>query len=117
MMENTNSSKMDDRILTTNIEATVQQANILAMIDRKVVIKEKIEKGKKKTYVIGLELIDDLNTTKRLKEFTKKLKTNFGCGCQLTKDDNKKDLLILQGSHKEKITIYIKSKYPSVQIT
>ena len=87
------------------------------MIDKKVSIKEKVERGKKKTVVSGLEMIDDLATEKGLKDFAKKLKTGFGCGCQITKDeDTKKDILIFQGNHRDKIYTFIKKAYPNTQI-
>lgn len=101
-----------------NIVGIAKEQNaIVSMIDKKVVIKEKIEKGKKKTVVSGLEIIEELSSDKGLRNFSKKLKTTFGCGCQLTIDtDTKQKILIFQGNHKDKIRALIKDKYPNIQV-
>jgi translation initiation factor 1 (eIF-1/SUI1) len=107
-----NSSKSEGKV-----EENAHKKNLIAL-DKKIVIKEQKEKNKNKTYVSGLSSIDGLDKMKALEQFAKKLKTKFGCGCNITPDEKnaKKFILVLQGNHKESISRYLKELYPKVII-
>src|ERR1700744_2628882 len=100
---------------------------------KKIIIKEKKEGNKNKTYVTGITAIDGITSKKTAEEFAKKLKTRFGCGCKVDSVTSKKDgedksdeekteerkqkdelVLIFQGNHKDKISRYIKENFPKV---
>jgi translation initiation factor 1 (eIF-1/SUI1) len=90
----------------------------LTEFDKKIIIREKVERGKKKTIIEGLISIETIeNTKKSHEELGKKLKIKFGCGCHVLEEEKGKFVLIFQGYHKDKITKYIKTNYPKVTIS
>lgn len=104
-------------INVVDVDVNIAKGHVtnISALDKKVIIKEKIEKGKNKTVVTGLELVEELSTEKGLRNFAKKIKTGFGCGCHMTKDDvSKQNILIFQGNHRNKIKALIKEKYPNI---
>ena len=89
----------------------------LREFDKKIIIKEKVEKGKKKTIISKIESIDGYeNNKKSYEEFGKQLKTKLGCGCSVLTEENTIEL-VFQGYHKEKIINYMKEKYPKLKIS
>jgi translation initiation factor 1 (eIF-1/SUI1) len=102
----TNLMNNDDKLKTT-----------VQALDQKIIIKEKKEKGKNKTYVSGLTAIDnDTNTKVGAEKLGKTLKTKFGCGCHVVEED-KSFCLVFQGYHRDKIANYLKEKYPQIKIS
>jgi translation initiation factor 1 (eIF-1/SUI1) len=89
----------------------------ISELSKSIVIKEVKIKNKNKTYISGLDAIEGFNTKKIVEKFATLLKVKFGCGCKVEPDEtnNEKFVLIFQGNHKEKITSFIKEKYPTVR--
>lgn len=99
-------------------DTPVQSKVSLVDIDKKITIKEKKDKNKNKTYVSGIEAIDEFATKKGVDELTKTLKMLFGCGGNIESDTKtKRNVMVLHGNHKEKLLKYFKTKYPKIQIT
>ncbi len=98
----------------TQVNIVKSQEDVV-IVEKKVIIKECIVKGKKKTHVMGLNTVDGLETLKDITKFTKEMKTSFGCGCQIVTEEGKQNL-ILQGNHRAKTILYLKTKYPNIKI-
>lgn len=107
-MENTKALSENFSMVSNSLSAN------LSAIDNKIVVKEKKEKNKNKTYITGISAIN-LNTKKEAEEFAKKLKIKFGCGGKVDKEEESEKLLIVfQGNHRDKICKYIRENYPTV---
>lgn len=91
-----------------------EQIQLLENLDKKLVIKEIKEKGKKKTFIQGFNLYEEFKDNENLKKFVKEMKNKFGCACTSITENNQQKLM-LQGFHKEKIKDFIKEKYPKIK--
>lgn len=76
----------------------------LLSFDKKVIIKEQVEKGKKKTIIFGLSSINGFENSKKAHEdFSKKIKVKLGCGCHVSENQEENNItysIIFQGIQK-----------------